>query len=112
MATGTVVGMGNDPVHDNYLTIRYGKYEVKYGHISEAYVGYGTPVVAGQQVGKSGSFLHIGVLFEKIIGIHEGDKIPFRFFYPHVACMAQSTVRLMHHLHAVVFLSPLVTKAR
>lgn len=65
MATGTVVGMGNDPVHDNYLTIRYGKYEVKYGHISEAYVGYGTPVVAGQQVGKSGSFLHIGVLFEK-----------------------------------------------
>lgn len=64
MASGTVMGIGNDPIHDNYLTIRYGKYEVKYGHISEAYVEYGTPVVAGQQVAKSGNFLHVGVRFE------------------------------------------------
>lgn len=64
MASGTVVGMGNDSIHDNYLTIRYGKYEVKYGHLSEAYVGYGTPVVAGQEVARSGPFLHLGVRYE------------------------------------------------
>ena len=64
MASGTVVGLGNDPVHDNYINIRYGKYEVKYGHISEAYIPYGSPVTAGQQVAKSGQFLHLGVRFE------------------------------------------------
>lgn len=64
MASGTVVGLGNDPVHEDYINIRYGKYEVKYGHISEAYVPYGTPVTAGQQVAKSGQFLHMGVRYE------------------------------------------------
>ncbi len=64
MASGTVVGLGNDPVHDNYIIIRYGKYEVKYGHISEAYIPYGSPVTAGQQVAKSGPFLHLGVRYE------------------------------------------------
>lgn len=64
MASGTVVGLGNDPIHEDYINIRYGKYEVKYGHISEAYVPYGTPVTAGQQVAKSGQFLHMGVRYE------------------------------------------------
>lgn len=61
LATGTVVGVGTDAVHDNYLVTKYGCYEVKYGHLSEAYVNYGKSVKAGQVIGKSGDFLHIGV---------------------------------------------------
>lgn len=63
LATGTVIGLGTDAVHGNYLIIRYGKYEVKYGHLSEAFVGYGDKVYATQKVATSGDFLHIGVTF-------------------------------------------------
>ena len=54
VASGTVIGLGTDAVHENYIITKYGKYEVKYGHISEGYVGYGQPVVAGQPIAKSG----------------------------------------------------------
>ena len=38
LATGTVVGVGTDAVHENYIITRYGKFDVKYGHVREAYV--------------------------------------------------------------------------
>lgn len=63
LASGAVVGIGNDKVHENYIVTRYGKYEVKYGHVSEAYCNYGSLVVAGQQIAKSGDFLHFDVKF-------------------------------------------------
>lgn len=63
-ATGSVIGLGQDGIHGNYIVVRYGKFEVKYGHISEAHVPYGAPVQAGQQIGRSGDFLHLGVLFK------------------------------------------------
>ena len=63
VASGTVIGLGTDAVHENYIITKYGKYEVKYGHISEGYVGYGQPVVAGQPIAKSGDFLHLEVNF-------------------------------------------------
>lgn len=63
VASGTVIGVGTDAIHENYIVIRYGKYDVKYGHISAAYCQYGTRVVAGQQVAVSGDFLHLGVRF-------------------------------------------------
>lgn len=66
VASGTVVGLGNDPVHDNYIVTRYGKYEVRYGHITETFVNYGSTVVAGQPVAQSGDFLHIGVRFDGV----------------------------------------------
>lgn len=66
VASGTVIGVGNDAVHGNYVVVRYGKYEVKYGHISEAYAPYGSPVVAGQQIATSGDFLHLGVTFKGV----------------------------------------------
>ena len=44
LATGTVVGVGTDAVHENYIITKYGKFEVKYGHVSEAYLTYGMPV--------------------------------------------------------------------
>ena len=42
----------------------YGKFEVKYGHLSEAYVQYGMPVYAGLQIAKSGDFLHFEVNYQ------------------------------------------------
>lgn len=63
IATGTIIGVGTDAVHENYIVSKYGKYEVKYGHVKEAYVSYGTPVVAGQQIAHSGDFLHFEVTF-------------------------------------------------
>lgn len=64
VATGAVVGVGSDAVHENYIITRYGKYEVKYGHVSEAYCGYAARVKAGQQIAKSGDFLHLEVKFD------------------------------------------------
>ena len=64
IATGAVVGVGSDAVHENYIITRYGKYEVKYGHVSEAYCGYATRVKAGQQIAKSGGILHFEVRFD------------------------------------------------
>ena len=61
IATGIVSGIGNDAVHDNYVNVRYGNYDVKYGHIKESYVNYGMAVQAGEQIAASGDFLHIGV---------------------------------------------------
>lgn len=61
LATGTVIGVGTDAVHENYITTKYGNYEVKYGHINEAFAKYGMPVYAGLQIAQSGDFLHFEV---------------------------------------------------
>lgn len=63
IASGMVIGAGLDAVHDNYIVVRYGKYEVTYGHVSEAYASYGTNVTAGQEIARAGDFLHMGVRF-------------------------------------------------
>lgn len=63
VASGMVIGAGHDAVHENYVIVRYGKYEVTYGHVSEAYTPYGTNVKAGQEIAHSGEFLHMGVRF-------------------------------------------------
>ena len=61
VASGTVVGVGNDAIHEDFIITRYGKFEVKYGHVQEIYCRYGTNVVAGQQIAQSGAFLHFEV---------------------------------------------------
>lgn len=63
VASGHVVGLGTDAIHENYIVTKYGKYEVKYGHIAEGYVGYGQPVGAGQPIAQSGDFLHLEVTY-------------------------------------------------
>ena len=63
MATGKVSGLGNDPVHQGYVKVRYGNYEVEYGHVKEVYVSFGTPVTAGQPIALSSQMLHISVRF-------------------------------------------------
>lgn len=64
VASGTVIGVGTEAVHENYIVCRYGKYEVRYAHISEAYPSYGQKVEAGQLIAVSGDFLHLDVKFE------------------------------------------------
>ena len=66
IATGTVIGAGHDSIHEDYIITKYGKYEVKYGHITEAYCPYGTSIRAGQKIGKSGQFLHLEVRFDGV----------------------------------------------
>ena len=73
LASGLVVGVGTDAIHQDYIINRYGKFEVKYGHISQAFVKYGQPVIAGQQVAMSGDFLHLGVKSDGL----EIDPLPF-----------------------------------
>lgn len=63
MATGSIIGAGENATHGNYIVAKYGKYEVTYGHIAEAYTPYGSMVRAGQQIAKSGDFLHLGITF-------------------------------------------------
>lgn len=64
VASGIVVGVGNDGERGDFITTRYGKYHVRYCHVSEVTAGYGTRVTAGQQIAVSGDFLHIDVSFD------------------------------------------------
>lgn len=64
VASGTVSGVGNDPALGICQTIRYGRYEVTYGHLSNVFAHFGQPVKAGQTVALSGDKLHIGVRFK------------------------------------------------
>lgn len=64
VATGTVSGMGTDSVHGAYQIIRYGDYEVTYGHLSNVFATYGKNVKAGQVVSVSGNLLHMEVKYK------------------------------------------------
>lgn len=64
VASGIVSGVGNDPVHGICQTVRYGGYEVTYGHLSNVFAQFGQRVEAGQTVALSGERLHIEVKFK------------------------------------------------
>ena len=64
VASGIVSGVGNDPALGICQTIRYGGYEVTYGHLSNVFAQFGQRVKAGQTVALSGDKLHIGVRFK------------------------------------------------
>ena len=59
VASGIVSVIGNDSVHGAYLVIRYGDYEVTYGHLSSILASYGESVDAGATVGVSDAILHM-----------------------------------------------------
>ena len=64
IASGIVSGVGNDPAHGICQTIRYGLYEVTYGHLSNVFAQFGQRVKAGQTVALSGERLHLEVRFK------------------------------------------------
>ena len=47
VADGIVSGVGNDAAHGICQTIRYGEYEVTYGHLSNVFAQFGQRVKAG-----------------------------------------------------------------
>lgn len=55
LADGIVSGVSNNPVHGICQTIRYGSYEVTYGHLSNVFAQFGQRVKAGQTVALSGN---------------------------------------------------------
>lgn len=59
VATGVVTAVGTDAQHGAFLVIRYGSYDIKYGHLSTLAVSYGQAVKAGQAVAVSGDILHL-----------------------------------------------------
>lgn len=63
IATGIIVAVGTDDIHANYIIARYGKYNVKYGHIAGVSAGYGSTVSAGQPIARGGDFVHIEVRY-------------------------------------------------
>lgn len=65
LASGSVVGIGNDATHGVYQIIRYGKYEVTYGHLANVFVNFGQQVKAGHVVALCGDILHFEVRFEQ-----------------------------------------------
>ena len=73
VASGIVSGIGNDTQRGVYLVIRYGDYEVSYGHLSSILVGYGEAVDAGQTVGVSDDVLHLETKYKG----EEFDPIEF-----------------------------------
>ena len=64
VASGNMSGVGNDPVHGICQTIRYGEYEVTYGHLSNVFAQFGQRVKAGQTVALSGDRLHVEARFK------------------------------------------------
>lgn len=64
VASGTVTAVGSDRTHGICQTIRYGKYEVTYGHLANVYAAFGQSVQAGDPVSLSGRLLHMEVTFD------------------------------------------------
>jgi hypothetical protein len=64
LADGMVTGIGDDDVHGHTITARYGNFYVIYGHVSECLREYGERVRARDVIARSGSFVHLGVLYK------------------------------------------------
>ena len=50
VADGKVIAVGSDATHGLYLIIRYGKYEVTYGFLTQVYANFGQHVGARRKV--------------------------------------------------------------
>ncbi len=86
VATGTVSAVGSDTTHGIYQTIRYGKYEVTYRHLSNVFANFSQSVKAGQTVAASGALLHVEVKFD-------GEEInPLEFL-----TMLYGNIRALEH---------------
>ena len=64
IASGVVSGIGSDDTKGTYQIIRYGDYEVCYGHLSNVFANFGKEVMAGQVVSVSDDFLHMEVRYK------------------------------------------------
>lgn len=72
-ADGRVIDTGNDAEIDDYIVIRYDKYDVKYGYLSSLEKTYGENVVACDVVGITSDKLYMSVTYDGI----EIDPVQF-----------------------------------
>ena len=93
VADGTVSAVGSEVRHGICQTVRYGKYEVTYAHLSNVIANFGQPVKAGQPIAVSGDMLHMEVRFD-------GEELnPIEFLtmlYANVKAMQQE--ELLYYL--------------
>lgn len=64
VASGKVTGLGTDESHGTYLTVSYGRYDVRYAHLYNVLTTMSRRVRAGQPVAVSGRVLHMEVRFD------------------------------------------------
>lgn len=64
VADGMVTGIGTSKTHGLFQTTKYGDYEVTYGGIANALVGFGKKVKAGSILAISGNKLHMEVKYD------------------------------------------------
>ena len=69
VATGTVSAIGSDAEHGIYQTIRYGKYEVTYRHLSNVFANFSQNVKAGQTIA------YIQSQMEKLNGANKEEVV-------------------------------------
>lgn len=87
VADGTVSGIGSDHSHGLFQTVRYGKYEMTYRHLSNVFANFGQTVKAGQTIAISGELLHLEVRFKG----EELDPLEFlTMLYGNVKAMQQT----------------------
>lgn len=97
LASGTVTAVCSDRTHGICQTIRYGKYEVTYGHLANVYAGFGQSVQAGEPVALSGRLLHMEVTFD-------GEELnPLEFLtmlYGNLKAVSASDARMQESVEA------------
>lgn len=64
LASGRVSGIGTDDRHGTWLTVSYGKYDVRYAHLHTVLTAMSRKVRAGQPVAVSGRVLHMEVQYD------------------------------------------------
>lgn len=86
VADGKVIAVGSDATHGLYLIIRYGKYEVTYGFLTQVYANFGQHVGARRKVAVASDKFFLAVRFDG----EEMDPHDFiRMLYGNVVAWAQ-----------------------
>ena len=86
VADGQVISIGNNAEQGTHLTIRYGKYEVLYGHLTQVFAQYGQQVSAGRKVGVAGDSLYLSVTMD---GTEMDPQDFIRMLYGNVIAWSQ-----------------------
>lgn len=105
LASGIVVSVARDIELENTLTVKYGNYIVKCGHLDNIFVNYGDRVVAGQPIAQCGNILHFEVRTD------EGVYQPFDFLailYGNINILR--SMGMDNHPYMVTMSTPVKTK--
>ena len=75
VASGIVSGVGNDPVHGICQTIRYGEYEVTYGHLSNVFAQFGHGLAS---LFLFAAFQRLALLLREVLGLRRSQHFELR----------------------------------